>query len=431
LIELYSAPYAQRHAMGLAARERIRDVYHPDRIAREFEQLYNGYIGIEDQSSIAEPRTTKVQAESPAVAVIIPCFNHGKYIRETITSVEAQDWPHVEIVIVDDGSTDEETLQVLAKLKAERYRIIRQENQGLAAARNTGVRLTDAPFFVPLDADDRIAPDFISKLIAPLMQDASLGYCYSHVTFFGAADGVWPCATYDPRKILVENLSVATAVIRRSAFDAVGGYSREMIYGFEDWDFWLALLSTGYHGRCIAEPLFFYRKHPRGQSMLDKTQKHRAEMVHKMIEHHRSLFATMLEVSLTDKDSMFFQAHMQAAYLREAVAKHDVAVSAQPVEDELYQALMAQAQLDHIENSNTWRFVQRIKRNAFYRFTASLRFGPEWERIDPNEGPRERLARIQASRFYRLIRTTKQSALYKWYARRKYGPDFADPLNAR
>jgi glycosyltransferase involved in cell wall biosynthesis len=305
-------------------------------------------------------------------------------------------------------------------------RVVHQVNQGLSAARNTGILATDSPFYVALDADDRIAPCFISRLVDPLLKDPTIGYCYSHVEFFGAASGVWACEAYNPRKLMVQNLSVATAVVRRAAFDLVGGYSRDMVHGFEDWDFWLALLSVGYHGHCVAEPLFHYRKHPRGQSMLDSTQRHRADMVQQMVQHHRALFASMLEVSISDKDAMFFEAHMQAFHLREAAAftQNSGAVG----ESEVYRNLVAQAQLDYIENSRSWQFVQRLKQNAAYRALARWRFGRDWRALAQSGSPVERLDRIRHSHAYRLIQATKKTPFYRWHARRKYGPDYEKVL---
>lgn len=425
MIGLFRQPAEVRREMGAAARERVRRLYHPDRIAERVEALYGGYLADAGRAAVSGRKAAAVAGDRPGVAVVIPCYNHGAYIRETLESVRAQDWPAVETVVVDDGSTDEKTVRVLDELRGEGWNVIRQENQGLSAARNTGVRATDAPFFIALDADDRIEPEFIRTLIGPLLKDGSLGYSYSHVRFFGAAGGVWQCPAYDPRKLLVENLSVATAVVRRAAFDLVGGYSRDMVHGFEDWDFWLALLSAGFHGHCTPQPLFGYRKHPPGKSMLDKTQRHRAEMVQKMVEHHRDLFASMLEVSMTDKDAMFFHAHMEAARLRETAAGAGTAGG--PGDSALYQALEAQAELDYIENSNTWKTVQRIKRNRVYRWLARLRYGAGWDQVAAHEGPIERLARIKVSRFYRLIQAVKRTSLYQWHARRKYGPDFGKP----
>ncbi len=413
MIRLYQAPPEDRRAMGDAARQRMIDKYLPDAIAANIESQYERSIAGHPWQC---PREVIVAGESPRVAVVIPCYNHGAYVPEAVASVQAQTYPRVEMVVVDDGSTDPETQRVLERMRADGVRVISQENQGLSAARNAGVRATDAPFYVALDADDRIEPTFVEKLLAPLLEDPTLGYCYCHARFFGAADGTWECEPYDPYRLPVENLSVATAVVRRRAFDLVGGYARDMVYGFEDWDLWLAFLAVGYHGRRVAEPLFCYRKHE-GGSMLSETQAKRPEMVRQMIEHHRELFSTMLESSLVRKDAMFFDAHMRSAALA-------AGAQASTVDDELYQRLQAKAELDYIENSRLWRTAMRIKGMAPCRWLARLRYGKgldDWLR-DPD--PLVRLRQIKSSRTYRTIQALKRSAVYRAYARRKYGEDW-------
>jgi glycosyltransferase involved in cell wall biosynthesis len=427
MIRLHGMSPEERQRMGQAAHRRMADRYHPDVIADEMERIYGGFIADHPRKSrgVAAPPT----AERPGVTFILPCYNHGRFLPEALESVRQQTYPHVECIVVDDGSTDAETLAVLRDVEAAGTRVIRQANQGLAAARNAGVLASRTPFFVPLDSDDKVAPDFVEKLISPLLADPSLGYSYSHVEFFGATSGIWACGPYDPRRLLVENLSVATAVVRRAAFDLVKGYSRDMVWGFEDWDFWLALLAVGYTGRCVPEPLFLYRKHPRGQSMLDETQKHRAEMIRAMIEHHRPLFASMLAMSMSDKDAMFFRAHMEAWQLRQGgTGPADAAQAAGTLDPAIYDTLMAQAELDYIESSGSWRRIQRIRESWWYRRLAEIRFGAGWDHVPAGESPADRLRRIKASRFYRALRFAKNNRAYLWYARRKYGSDFALPF---
>ncbi|RMF70692.1 MAG: glycosyltransferase, partial [Planctomycetota bacterium] len=245
IVNVWRFPPERRRAMGEAARERIRSRYHPDVVAGELERLYGGYL--ESHPRRASMPRAVWRERRPRVAVVIPCYNHGAFLREAIESVRAQSYDRVECVVVNDGSTDPATLKALAEAEREGARVIHQENAGLAAARNAGVRATDASFFAPLDADDRIEPEFVESLLQPLLDEPALGYCYSHVRFFGDASGGWECPPYDPRKLLIENVSTATAVVRRRAFDEVGGYQPDMIYGFEDWDFWIALLGAGYH----------------------------------------------------------------------------------------------------------------------------------------------------------------------------------------
>jgi glycosyltransferase involved in cell wall biosynthesis/GT2 family glycosyltransferase len=395
---VYTMSAPQRAAIGAAARRRVEARYAPSVVAADVERLYARLI---EQHVCPPPGLrTSDAVVPPRVAVVIPCYNHGAYVAEAVESVRAQTYAHIDCVVVDDGSTDAATILKLEALKHDGVCVIRQGNRGLSSARNAGVRATDTPFFVPLDSDDRLEPTFVEKLLPPLLADAALGYCYSHVRLFGAADGVWTCPPYDPRRLLIENLSVATAVVRRAAFDLAGGYSTDMLHGFEDWDFWLALLSTGYHGRCVPEPLFAYRKHA-GGSMLTKTQRRRSEMVRTMIRHHRALFDAVLQVP--------------------------AAAACAADDDARFRALLAQAELDHIENSRMWRFFMRLSSTTLYRGYLRLRFGRTPDQT-PAGDALQRLRDVKGSTVYRLIRSIKRSPPYRWYARRKYGDEVAASL---
>jgi len=417
MIRLHRMAPDQRGEMGRAARRRVIEKYHPDVIAAEVERLYGGMI---ERHPYRPVRKARITERPRRVAVVIPCFNQGAFLPEAIESVHAQTYPNVECVVVDDGSTDPQTVDVLAEFRRRGIRVVSQENQGLPSARNAGVRATDTDFFVPLDADDRLHPRFIERLLGPLLENPGLGYCYSYVQLFGAEDRLWRCPAYDPHRLLIENLSNPAAVVRRAAFDEVGGYHPDMVHGFEDWDFWIALLSVGYQGHLVPEPLLEYRRHP-GGSMLTQAQTRREEIVQKIVERHRSLFNRMLETPTVDSRAMGFEDHLPA-----------LRVSAQPIQPfepeevwggTIYQQLAAKAELEFIENSRFYRQVKKIKRSAPYRLFARYMYGRDWEGQLDSPNPREKLARIKASRAYRTIQAIKRTPFYRLYARYKYGPD--------
>lgn len=332
------------------------------------------------------------------VSVVIPCYNQGVFLDAAVASVARQTHSAVECIVVDDGSTEPATLRTLSRLEASGIRILRQPNGGLSNARNAGVLATDTPFFVPLDADDVLEPAFVERLLPPLLADPTLGYTYCHVRTFGASGHVWACRPYDPRRLLFENLSAATAVVRREAFDRAGGYRSDMVHGFEDWDFWIALLSAGYRGTCVAEPWFLYRKHARGTSMLDKTRAHRDEMIRRIIAHHRDLMASMLGLSGPDD------------------------------EEAIYQTLRALARLDYLENAGSWRGLQQMRLGRRFRVLRRMIGGRQADADTVLTDPRERLAAIERSKVYRILRVLKRSAVYNRYARLRYGPDFVNPF---
>jgi len=206
----------------------------------------------------------------PRVLVVTPCYNHADVLPETIASVAAQTYPHVECVIVDDGSPDD-TAEVARGL-IERYpgldlRLLRQENKGLSEARNAGVRSSDAPLVVPLDSDDKLAPEAIEKMVAAWEKEprpsivSPIGRC------FGDSDIVMRPYNRDLTWLFRRNTYVVCSMFTREAFDAVGGYKANMAGGYEDWEFWISIIEAGGTARVVDEELFFYRED--GDSMYD------------------------------------------------------------------------------------------------------------------------------------------------------------------
>ncbi len=318
-----------------------------------------------------------VTPQQTAVTIVVPCYNQGAFVREAVASAQRQTYPHVGCIVVDDGSTDALTVQTLAQLAYEGVHVLRQENRGLSAARNAGIRASDTPFFVPLDADDRLRTTFVERLMPLLQRDARLGYAYSHAHLFGARRRVWRCPAYEPRRLLLHSLSTATAVVRRSAFDDVGGYAEDLRLGYEDWDFWLALLEAGYHGRCLPRILFEYRQHAPGQSMLGRLAAHRAELVQRMIAHHADLYRQLLPAPGMDDDRLFaeWQAAVELDLIERAMSWRLLRLFAPRV----YRDRVPSAQLRQVKRSAAFRCIARVKATSVHRSYARLRY-PELRR---------------------------------------------------
>jgi glycosyltransferase involved in cell wall biosynthesis len=422
MIDLFNTPAAAREAMGHAAKHRVATLYDPPTIAASFIALTRGGGFPAPAQSTPQPTT----AQAPTIGVVIPCYNHGEFIEETLHSVFAQTQLVHNIIIVDDGSPDAKTrdqLDALARKYADRnVRLIRQPNAGLAAARNTGVRALATDFYIPLDADDKLAPTFVEQTLPTLTANPTLGYAYTSVQYFGSHEGQWHCPPYDPAKLLVENLSVATALIRRSAFDAADGYNPAMVHGFEDWDFWLSLLKHGWHGTLVPAPLFHYRKHAQG-SMLSRTQERRGLMISQMVQHHEGLYAHLLPYAITEKDRLFFRDHMDLWRLRESLARASHSQPPPPPDEpvEGAQSTPAQAELAFIERSFAWRTVNALKSNPIYDAVARKRWGDNWQLLEVKETPEQRLHRIKKSRSFKLILSIKGTPFYRMFAKMRYG----------
>ncbi len=190
------------------------------------------------------------------VTVVIPCFNSGETIGQTVASVRAQTCPQVEIVVVDDGSTDPSTIAVLNALTG--IRLVRQKNAGLPAARNAGFAAATGDYVLPLDADDWLETDAIERLIRGLREDSSATFSYSHMQLEGEASGVL-VKSYNFFEQLFLNQMPYCLLLPRAVWESVGGYDELMRKGYEDWEFNIRLGVAGYYGHVVREPLFHYR----------------------------------------------------------------------------------------------------------------------------------------------------------------------------
>jgi len=199
---------------------------------------------------------------SPFVSVIIPYRNLGRYVEETLRSVFRQSYSEFEVVIVDDGTDESESMKVLDSIGASypSVRIIRQSHRGVAAARNAGIAAARGEYIVPLDADDLIEPTYLEKCLWFLETHPAVAYVYTGVRHFGAIDAV--CMDeFDFERLKTYNFITVTSMFRKRHFEEVGGYGTDTREGgYEDWDFWLSMGERGHYGALIPEPLFSYRR---------------------------------------------------------------------------------------------------------------------------------------------------------------------------
>jgi len=197
----------------------------------------------------------------PKVSIIIPCYNHGKYILDAINSVEKiEDKTLYELIIINDGSTDDFTNRQLKELSDKGYHVIFQKNAGLAASRNNAISIAKADYILPLDADNMIRPEYIHSGIKILDEDPSVSIVYGDAELFGDAKGIMKQGAYNLQKLMIFNYIDACALYRRSVWEANGGYDKNMAYpGIEDWDMWLGSSFRGYKFRYVDAVLFDYR----------------------------------------------------------------------------------------------------------------------------------------------------------------------------
>lgn len=233
-------------------------------------------------SNASEPvikRTDTVQeGPAPRVTVVIPCYNYAEYLADAVISVARQTYQDLEIIIVDDGSTDDTEAvcnQVMIEFGSRRVTVVHQPNSGQPAiARNRGIDLARGELILPLDADDMIQPTLLAEFVAAYDADPKVAIVYSDRRDMGAVDEarrnpdgtsryVVPANDYNWPKLLGHNQPYYCALFSKAMWRDVGGY-RTNVRGAEDWDFWVAAGGKGYFGKRIPKPLLLYRLHGGG-----------------------------------------------------------------------------------------------------------------------------------------------------------------------
>lgn len=272
----------------------------------------------------------------PKVSVIIPCFNQGQFVDEAVASVLAQTYRDFEIIVVNDGSTDEATNRKLAAYDCPQVRVLHTANQGAAGARNVGIAASKGDYLLPLDADDRIAATYLEKALVAFDANARVGIVYCHAELFGDESGPWQLPPYRLSDILVGNMIFCSAFFRRADWEATGGYNPNMKDGLEDHDFWLSLIELGRDVYRIPEVLFYYRKHQGSRS--EGTGEHLIELYTQLFKNHVRLYADNIHVvfeqliaarkALAENEHALAEREKSLAYLAEQTAAKDEIVAA-------------------------------------------------------------------------------------------------------
>ncbi|MBO9313576.1 MAG: glycosyltransferase family 2 protein, partial [Chloroflexus sp.] len=202
----------------------------------------------------------------PVVSIVTPCYNAGAMFLDTIRSVLRQSLQQWEWIIVNDGSDDAATLRVLDALRAvndPRVRVVDQLNLGPAAARNAGVTVSRAPLLFFLDSDDLIAPTALEQLAWALASRPEITAVTTWRVLFGAMWGLSRRGFASRHMFPHDNpLASVSVMLRRTAFEHVGGFDESLRDGLEDYEFWMRLADAGMWGRDIREALVWIRRKP-------------------------------------------------------------------------------------------------------------------------------------------------------------------------
>lgn len=223
-------------------------------------------------------------------------------MNEALDSVLASDYENIEVIIVNDGSDDDITENVLQKINHPLVKIIHQQNQGVPAARNNGINASTGKYILPLDADDKIHPSYISKAVELLDNDENTGIVYCNYRIFGDVNIEVNVPVYSPITLLLQNSYVVSSMFRKDDFYKVNGYKYEMREGYEDWEFWVSMSENGVKFKKINETLFYYRSLNK-ESLVKKFLRDRylhLETHKKIMKLHPELYIDNLERIIFD-----------------------------------------------------------------------------------------------------------------------------------
>jgi glycosyltransferase involved in cell wall biosynthesis len=212
----------------------------------------------------------------PLFTVVVPAFNSARTVGATVASALAQTVSEIEVIVVDDGSTDA-TPDVVRRIEDPRVRLVSQANRGLAAARNAGIAVAQGQYVALLDSDDLYLPNYLALSLEALESTPNIGFTYSDGYVFDAATGKVRKRTAmarlkppvppptDPSEFLLDllrrNFILAWTTIPRTVLDAVGGFD-DARSSAEDYELWLRILLHGYRAAWIPGQHVLYRRHP-------------------------------------------------------------------------------------------------------------------------------------------------------------------------
>jgi glycosyltransferase involved in cell wall biosynthesis len=312
---------------------------------------------------------------APRVTVLIPCYNLGAYLNEAVESVLAQTYQDFEILIVDDGSTDPGTVRLLDDYVRPKTTVYRTPNRKVAAARNFLVQRARGEYLCPLDADDRLHPEYLEKTVAALEQDGSLGFVSTRLQTFGTETRVWPEDTRcDLVTLLCGDPVHCAALVRRSAVLAVGGYDDNMPHqGNRDWDLSISLVEAGHHGIILDDVLFFYRRRPGSMSEESTRGAVHIDLIEYLVRKHAPSYREHWQDVVRFKDS-----ERETLETLNATLEQEVPTLASSVERRREELTMLTRRLEEARQGDTAHRsaiaeVMALRSSASWRITAPLR----------------------------------------------------------
>jgi glycosyltransferase involved in cell wall biosynthesis len=260
-----------RARMGSSGRSRMLEQFSLRAMAARHEEIYSDLLvhrqvtALPDHPPLPAPLRlcNRPVTGTPLVSVVTPCFNHGRYLSSYLEAIRGQDYPEIEVIIVDDASTDPETVAVLRQIEQDGdARVIWQEaNRGPSAARNRAIDAANGRYVLPVDSDNILLEGSVRSLVEQLQTAGEqIGFIYPGFEYFGTRDYRYQPPAYNLFRLLQGNYVDTCSLLDREIFDAGFRYGEDIELGHEDWDLALALGAREVYGQPSRMPVMRYRK---------------------------------------------------------------------------------------------------------------------------------------------------------------------------
>ena len=224
----------------------------------------------------------------PLISVITSVHDRPQFLEEAVDSIRRQSFQDWEHIIVDDGSTNPQTREILKKIEGSpKTFIYRTDNRGLGAARNFGIERSNGQYILTLDDDDKWHPEFMAEALKLINEKPGTGVVTAWLKEFGMSDRLVKTTGGDVKNFLIENNSVH-GLFKKELWLASGKYD-EQLPAYEDWDFWLRITAMGYRVEVVPAAYFFYRVH-NYPSLLKEVQGKHLELFRYIVEKNKNIY---------------------------------------------------------------------------------------------------------------------------------------------
>ncbi|WP_062542106.1 glycosyltransferase [Rufibacter tibetensis] len=310
IIQIFSLTKEQLDAIGNNAAVKIGEACNPTTYYNEKLKVLNACKpeALQNKNFVYTQVSSEVDldfSEKPdemqecLLSVVIPYYNMGHLVKETINSIKSSSYQNIEIIVLDDGSDSPESLMVLQELRKDKQiKVVNQKNRGLAEARNAGALHASSKYLAFLDADDTVHPAYYSKAVNVLKSKPNVHFVGCWVQYFENSTSVWPAFNPEPPYLLYHNMVNSSGLVyKKDSFLASGLNDKGFVYGMEDYDSVMNMVANGYKGVVLPEVLFNYRV--RKNSMARGFNNENKSYLYKILaEKHKSFYGTFgVEVS--------------------------------------------------------------------------------------------------------------------------------------